>query len=401
MAGLSLSLVLAAVVAGWVVWRDQAYVAPPPQSPSSAIRPGEAAAVLQQLEQAVRDADPAAASGLAPAGDPAAAARLTALVRNAQNIDVGDFSLRYVDSVGGMDGSGRWAATVETGWRFMGFDRTTAVADVEITFDADRSGTGIAAIGGDSGRTPVWMSGRVDVHRDRRALVVAASGARRYAALARRAVPVVTEVLPRWRDGLVVEVPADGAALDAALGADPGQYAAIAAVTSGAGDELGPRSPVHVFVNPEVFRTLEPVGAQVVMSHEAVHVATDAATEPDSVPAWLTEGYADYVALREVDLPLSVTAAQVIRQVRRQGPPRQLPGESEFDTRTGHLGAAYEAAWLACRLLAAETGPQRLTRFYTGLDEGDDFAAAFRQTFGFTVATFTRRWRSHLRDVAA
>ena len=37
------------------------------------------------------------------------------------------------------------------------------------------------------------------------------------------------------------------------------------------------------------------------MSHEAVHVATEAARS--TMPLWLLEGFADYVALRDVDLP--------------------------------------------------------------------------------------------------
>ena len=60
-------------------------------------------------------------------------------------------------------------------------------------------------------------------------------------------------------------------------------------------------APVHVFVNPDVTRGLKGAGAQVVMSHEITHVATDAATSP--VDPWLLEGFADYVALRDVPLP--------------------------------------------------------------------------------------------------
>ena len=87
---------------------------------------------------------------------------------------------------------------------------------------------------------------------------------------------------------------------------------------------------MHVFVNPDVFGRLRTAGAQVVMSHEAVHVATDAARS--TVPLWLLEGFADYVALRDVDLPISTTAGQIIRQVRRDGVPEALPGPVEFDT---------------------------------------------------------------------
>jgi hypothetical protein len=87
--------------------------------------------------------------------------------------------------------------------------------------------------------------------------------------------------------------------------------------------------------------------------------------------------------------------------VRRDGPPGTLPGDERFDTRTTHLGAAYEAAWIACVLLAERSGEQSLTRFYTGLEPGDDVAAEFRRAFGLSVPAFTREWRQALSDLAA
>jgi hypothetical protein len=400
-AGLSLFVVLAVAGVGWAVLRDDPYVARTPRPPAASIEAGEAAAVLQRLEQAVVDGDAEAAAALAPHGDDEAAALLRAVVDNAGAIGVDRFSLRYVDAIGGIDAEGRWSATVETGWRFRGFDRAASVGDVEFVLEAADGRTAIARIGGSAGLAPVWLTGPVRVRREPDVLVVAATDVARYDRLARTAVPVVRRVLPDWRSGLVVEVPGDAAALDAALAAEEGQYAAIAAVTSGVGDDLAPAAPVHVLVNPEVFGTLDGQGARVVMAHEATHVATRAATEPDVVPAWLTEGYADYVALRDVDLPLSVTAAQVARQVRREGPPAELPDDARFDTRTTHLGAAYEAAWIACRLLAARSGEAALTGFYTGLEPGDDVAAEFRRSFGLSVTAFTREWRRALTDLAA
>lgn len=400
MAGLSLFLAVAVALVGWAVLRDDTYVAPTPRSPVASVEPGEAAIVLHRLEQAVRDGDPEAAAALAPAGDDAAAALLRSVVDNAEAIGVDRFTLRYVDALGGVDAGGRWSATVETGWRFAGFDRAASEAEVEFVLDTRGGRTTVAGIGGPSGLSPVWLTGPVRVQRSAGALVVAATDAERYGRLARAAVPVVRRVLPQWRSGLVVEVPGSGEAVDAALGAEPGTYAAIAAVTSAVGDDLTRGVPVHVLVNPDVFGALDGQGARVVMSHEAVHIATGAATEPDVVPTWLTEGYADYVALRDVDLPLSVTAAQVARQVRRHGPPARLPGDARFDTRTTHLGASYEAAWIACVLLADRWGEQALTRFYAGLEPGDDVAAEFRRTFGTSLPAFTETWREALTDLA-
>jgi hypothetical protein len=134
------------------------------------------------------------------------------------------------------------------------------------------------------------------------------------------------------------------------------------------------------------------------MSHETVHVATDAARS--TMPLWLLEGFADYVALRDVDLPLATTAGQVIRQVRREGLPDALPGVQEFDTSAPHLGAAYEAAWLACRELADLGGEARLVRFYDAVDDGTPVADALRSTFGLGLGAFTDRWRARLEAAA-
>jgi hypothetical protein len=211
-------------------------------------------------------------------------------------------------------------------------------------------------------------------------------------------VPVVRRVLPGWRRGLVVEVPSSPDALDETLGAAPGEYAAIAAVTTSVDGSTSPTTPVHVFVNPDVFGSLKAEGAQVVMSHEATHVASDAVRS--RAPLWLLEGFADYVALRDVDLPLSVTAGQIIRQVRKDGAPRQLPAAADFDTQTTHLGAAYEAAWLACRLLARSGGEQNLVALYRRASRGDAVDAVLRDLYGFGEKEFTRRWRSELVAVA-
>jgi hypothetical protein len=207
-------------------------------------------------------------------------------------------------------------------------------------------------------------------------------------------VPQVRRVLPAWQGGLVVEVPRSEGALDAALGADQGQYDGIAAVTTTVDGSRSRRSPSHVFVNPDVFDPLRARGAQVVITHEATHVATDAATS--RAPIWLVEGFADYVALSAQRIPLSTTAARIRALVRRHGVPRRLPGQPEFATGADHLEARYESAWLACRLLAHDAGTPALVGFYRALDDGGALAPELRHHFGLTPASFTKEWRTVL-----
>ena len=228
---------------------------------------------------------------LAPQGDAAAARQLRAVVDNAEEIGVRDFGLRYVDEASAASADGTWSAAVDVTWRFARFDEAASRSEVTVRFRGDGDRVGVVGIGGGDLRTPIWMSGPVTVRRSPDTLVVDAGPASRaaeYDRRARTAVADVRAVLPQWQTGLVVEVPQDAAGLDAALDAEPGTYAGIAAVTSSTDGSSAPDTPIHVFLNPDIYDRLGRTGAQVVMSHEAVHVATDAPNS--SMPQWLLEG---------------------------------------------------------------------------------------------------------------
>lgn len=382
-----------------VALRPESRLVRPPLPQAQPPRAEAAATALRALQRAVRRHDAAGAALLG--ADSTASRVLGALADNARLLGVQGFALRYVDATSATSPQGRWSAAVDTTWRFAGFDAAPANAEVRIGFAWEGSRAEISSVGGGGLRSPVWMSGPLAVRRTPTTLTLVAGSRRQLAAVSRRAeaaVPVVRRVLFGWRPRLVVEVPASEPALDQTLGAGPRTYAAIAAVTTSVDGSQAPGSPVHVFVNPDVYRGLRPTGAQVVMSHEAAHVATGA--ERSTAPLWLVEGFADYVALRDVDLPLSTTAGQIIAQVRRTGAPGRLPGTAEFSASRSHLGAAYESAWLACRVLALRGGEQRLVGFYRAVDSGVALGAALRRQFGWSVPDLVAAWRAELQRLA-
>jgi hypothetical protein len=408
LAGLAaLAVVAAGGTVTWAVLDDPSYDASPPGSAVPRARPAEAAVALQGLASALAAEDPDAAAGLAPPGDGSAASQLRVVADNARELGL-SVAFRYVDETGAVAADGTWTAAVAATWRYAG-DTGTEPAEAEVSVRFSPVGDDEVAIAGlglpDAGRVPVWLSGPVVVARAPGRLVVVSgdgalvkSEARRYRRLASSAVDIVRVVLPSWRGRLVVEVPGSSAALDRAMDVEPGHSSGIAAVTVPVDGSTDTDSPVHVFVNPEVFDRLPRTGAQVVLSHEAAHVATEASRS--SVAPWLVEGFADYVALRDVHLPVSTTAAQIIQQVRREGVPAALPGPAEFATGTTHLGATYESAWLACVLLADRGGERALVRFYDDVSAGSPLPTALRQGFGLTEAGLTRLWRRHLADLA-
>lgn len=360
-------------------------------------------------------ADPAAAIDLlddltraVAAGDTAAGPWPAYVVANAEAAGVTDFSARYLSddpSVSATLPSGQWAASVDLAWRFDGFDPGPAHAEVTMVFEGEGEDLRLASVGGGQRVQPLWLTGPVTVRATDDVLVLLAGdqpeAAERYAERARHGLHTVRAVLPAVADDqrVVVEVPQDAAAMEQSLAAAPGSYDAIAAVTTTADASDAPGSPVHVFVNDPLYGRLGAHGAQVVMTHEIVHLVTGAATEV-GVPLWLVEGFADWVALRDSRLPLRTSAAQAIARVRADGLPTALPGAEDFDARSTHLGAAYEAAWLLVRVLAERGGVAPLLDLQRRLAAGDELGPALRATHDLTEAELVELWRSALSDLA-
>lgn len=390
---LAAALTTAVLLAGGC--SDDGYVAPTPAERTEVADPGVAGATVSTLQDALRDPDAAAALG----ADDGAASLLAALARNVAQLRLSDVTLRYLTETGRTSGEDSWDGLVAITWRVSGFDEASSRAEVPFTF-AD-GGRRIAAIGGDTGRMPLWLTGPLVVRRSAGALVLAAgpaADAERYARRATRAVSTARALLG-GRERLVVEVPADPGQLARALDAGLGTYNAIAAVTAPVDGTRVAGSPVHVFVNRTVYDALDPVAAQVVMTHEAVHAVTGAVLA-QSAPLWLVEGFADYVALRDVRLPESRTAAQVIRQVKKEGVPERLPADTDFDPSASHLGTVYEAAWLVTVTLAEHRDEAALVAFYRSVLAGTRIATALRTGFGWSEADLTSAWRSRLASLA-
>jgi hypothetical protein len=384
-----------------VLTRGDRYDVEPRPSDVRRASPAAAAAALASFVDGVESRDAQALAALAPAGDETAGERLTGVARNADTLDLRGVTARYVDQVGTVAADGTWTGVVDLTWQLGDLDAEPSRADVAVSFTPDGDGLALAGFGfTGQGRVPLWLRGELSVARDDGLLVLVDGTQTQAEAVAERVtrgIDVVHRVLPDWGSPVVVEVPASAADLDETLGAQPGTYAAIAAVTTMAGSESGPEAPVHVFVNPDVTAGLRRAGAQVVMSHELVHVATDAARTP--MEPWLLEGFADYVALRDTHLPDRTTLGRAIAAARRDGVPTALPSAADFDTRASDLQARYEEAWLACRVIAERLGERGLVRVYDAAAAGTPVERALRRA-GVPVAELTAAWCDGLRALA-
>lgn len=392
-------LVVVAVTLVLVRGRD-GYVVEPDAAGSgapAAAAAGEATRVLADLEQALRAHDARAAAALAPAGDQEAADRLAAVARNVAALDLRQVSLRYVDQDGPVDAQGRWTAVVQATWQIPGFDRRAADTEVDVALTQTDGRVAVRSFGGGGRRSPLWLQGPVTVDRQGRVLIIAAraSDARRLEGLARTAVAQVGRRLDLPDTSLVLEIPASGEGLDAALGAEPGTYRQIAAVTAPVDGSDPATAPIHVFVNPAVMDELDRDGAQVVLTHETTHAATRAPAS--KAPTWLIEGFADWVALQEVRLPLSVTTARLATRIEKDGVPDALPTADDFGVDRTDLEATYESAWQLCVTIAEESGAAALRRLYDRASGGAPIASTLKATTGLDVDSLTRLWQQRLR----
>ncbi len=378
-----------------------------------AVPDARATALLSTLARRLRHGTADQVAALAAPGRPASRQELTDLADNVRRLGLADLSLRYLAadphqlSVAQRRRFGRsaWVADVALTWRVAGYDRATSRQELPVVLDRSRRGTVfVTARAGSGSQIPLWLLDSIVVRRSRQALVLAAAGsgvasdAQSLLRQAGRAVGDVRRVLPDWVGGLVLEVPGSEQQLDRTLGATTGDYVRIAAVTTTEDGSERRGAPEHVFVNPRVFDPLGPRGAQIVLSHEATHVALRAATS--RMPPWLLEGFADYVAFAHAHLPVAVTAGQILADVRRHGVPDHLPSASELSGSNPTVGASYEAAWLACRLIAARYGEAALVELYRRSDAAGSTTRAFREVLGTDRATFTRAWQAYLRRLA-
>jgi hypothetical protein len=296
--------------------------------------------------------------------------------------------------------NGSWVARVILHYTYAEAD---SAVDREQLFTLVPRGTRWLLAGDDAGagsQPDIWDLGPVTVVRGKSSLVIGAGTAatlRRYARDADQSVADVRRVWKGpWSRRPVVIVPRTLRDMAALIDSQLKGLDQIAAVTTGysvSGVTRGNR----VVINPAAYKSLGQLGRRVVMAHEVTHVATRAVTY-HSVPIWMTEGLADYVAYRAVRLPTRVVARELLAQVRAGHAPRELPGDADFDATRGDLAPAYEGAWLACQMISQRYGEKKLLALYVafadrsaGLPEKD-----IKALLGISEEKLVADWRAYL-----
>lgn len=302
----------------------------------------------------------------------------------------------------GTRADGGTRAAVSVSWRPGSVSglAPTQTQKATVTFDLDRlSATKFAVhdVTRDSGRLPMWLAGKLDVAHGVGATVISIDGGNAgqpIAEDAEHAHTAVRKVVTSATERLVIVSPHTQEQAADLVGQKPESIAQIAAVTTTLDGSGGASAATMILLNPMVFDTMDERAAQIVMSHEATHMMTKAAIS--GLETWVSEGFADYVALHDDKAPLSVSAGQILRSVKKDGAPKAFPTSAGFGTTQHGLGGTYESAWMIFRMLGGKYGDQAVLAFYRDALHGKSTARAAKAAFGLSIAEITSEWRHYL-----
>lgn len=392
-------------------------VQPPTPTPtnSQSARLAEARVAIAALTRAIEADDQPAFLALVSDRDPTFTDRARLLFNNLSTLPLTELDLLVEPddrplspSRQALLGADAWTQPVAVTWQLTGDD---GPAQHRVWFTWVAEGGRAELAGTFDGPTPtvpeqqpIWWLGPVTARVSGSTTVVAGAGqpldrwtklVGRAAADAQRRLP--TPVAADWDGRVVVEIPAAARDFESVLGQPPGRYAAIAAVTQPTGNAARPAT--RVVVNPRASRLVNENQLAELLRHEIVHVATRSPQSP--APSWAVEGLAEWVALDRDPGSRSPGVIAVLTDVRRNGPPAQLPGDADFAVGAARLNRAYAEAWLVCEYIVATHSAADLGRLYAGLDAGKTVDQASRSVLGRSERSLTAGWRRYLVDQAA
>lgn len=382
--------------------------APPSSSTSVPASATDAQATVDRLGQAALTANRTAFLAEVADRDPSFADRARLLYDNLSGLPLDRLRFRLAATRQPLPatrqavlGAAAWRQQATVSWRLTG-ETATAAATVWLTFVPDGEGVRLAGTldtpAGPASPEPIWWTGPVTAVRAGDLTVLAGAGqpAGQWLTRTRAAVRDVRQRVTagsarRWTGAAVVEVPASRAAFEAVLGATPGSYAEIAAVTLAEGPAA--TAAVRVVVNPEVTGRSD-LAVATVLTHELVHVATRSADSP--APTWAVEGLADDMAFASHPGAAADSLRLLQDQVRRHGAPAALPADDAFDTGRPDLDLTYAEAWSVCRYVTDARSSAVLQRLYTALDDGTPLDRAAQDQLGMSATQLTAGWRRWL-----
>ena len=323
-------------------------------------------------------------------------------------LDAAQVDLRYVSGGEVADhADGSTSAEVEVSWE-PGDDSALTESGRRtstVTFRMAPQGDGTFAVQGvtrKDGPLPLWLAGRLTIDSSDDAVVIRVDGGDEdlpLESMIAKARADVARVVPEAEGPATIVSAHTERQMAALVGQPAADVDQIAAVTTSLDGRSGTATRTVIVLNPKVFATVDARAAQVVLSHEATHLLTDAAGS--SAEKWVIEGFADFVALHDDSAPLSLSAGQVLGKVKAGTGPTRLPTAADFGATADGLGGVYESAWMIFRMLGEQHSDADIVAFYDAVRGGTPVGTALKSAFGLTVKQLTSEWLAYLTKSAS
>ncbi len=417
LAGLAIVVNLLVAV-GYVATRDDVGDAAATPTPVAGALPAPSqaavAGVLQRRSHAVLSHDRGGFLATIDPSGQAFRAGQEVLFNNLVKVPLASWRESLADARPAVAADDGWTARLRLAYRLRGFDRTEVVYTEYLTFDRrPDSGWVVSGDGAAHGLrddAQIWSGGSLIVVRGRRSLVLGEGDGGRRSELrdiARRldtGVGTVSGVVgDGWARKVVALAPVTEQKAEELAGdvRNLGDIAALATVTgNGASTAAGED---RVVISPSAFGRLNGLGRHVVLTHELLHVAMGGARD-SRTPMWLIEGLADYAGYKGAGVSTRAAGRELSEMVKAGDQPTSLPDRNDFAGSGARLSAAYEGAWLACRMIAERWGEATLVRLYRTArgepgEAGDPRIQdhALRTVLGVGSNDFGARWRAYVR----
>jgi hypothetical protein len=310
------------------------------------------------------------------------------------------------------NGGEGWTLRLTLAYRLRDFDTKDAVYTEYLTFARHGGAWLVSGDGTAHGLRDdpqIWNGPALTVVQGSHTLVLgqagqATSGLRDIARRLDTGVGVVSGIAgDRWARRIVAFVPATEPAAEALAGdsRNLGDIAALATITGDAGGRA--TGADRVVITPTAFARLNALGRHVVLTHELMHVAMGGARD-SRTPMWLIEGLADYAGYKGTGIATKAAGRELAKMIAAGDLPATPPDRAAFEGTGDRLSAAYEEAWLACRMIAERYGEPALVRLYRTAqtepgEAGDPRAEdrALRTVLGMGSTRFDTLWRTYIR----
>jgi hypothetical protein len=302
---------------------------------------------------------------------------------------------------------------VEARYRFRDAETTPVLNASRFVFvrspDGWRIGGEERARPGDHHHEELWDSGTVEVLHGSRTLVAFHASSK---GLAGRLLDAAEHGFDDvdaawggdWDHQVTIMVPSSESEAERIAGVKDISAAAAVAATSIEPGTVDTILAARIVVNPAVAR-YDDLNLDVVVTHEMTHVATRSVGT--AVPMFLVEGFADFAALRSVDLPLRSTRPTLARAVAAGTFDGKLPTEKVFDLKTADdrsRALAYDKGSTFCLWVERTWGLEAVRALYRSFAGADGPAtqelvnAKIDEVLGVSFTTAQSRWAAFVRS---